>query len=108
MEKTLLFALAAFSMGLLPPVSAQQFTADVMAEYSNQAKSGTNLHKIYYLVVFGRNGGKNDYGTTSGQVFLPMANEMECEAAGLKISGNQEIHGKIFEHLRYICVKGVI
>ena len=107
MKKILLFALAAFSVGLLPPVSAQQSTAGGIAEYSNQAASGTNLHKIYYLVVFARNGGKRDYGTTSDQVVLPMANEMECEAAGLKISGNQEIHGKIFEHLRFICVKGV-
>ena len=107
MKKALLFALAAFSVGLLSTASAQDLTPGGTSESSSQATSGTNLHKIYYLVVFARNGGKRDYGTTSDQVVLPMANEMECEAAGLKISGNQEIHGKIFEHLRYICVKGV-
>ena len=60
----------------------------------------------FWLVVAGRNGGKRDYGTTSAVFKVPMTNEMECEAAGLKIMGDQNIHGKVFEHVRYSCLKG--
>ncbi len=60
----------------------------------------------YWLVVAGRNGGKNDYGTTSAVLNIPMRSETECEAAGVKIMADSNIHGKVFEHVRYSCLKG--
>lgn len=106
MKKALLLALAAFALGTQSPAAAQEAARRGVYESSTEAASESNGESRYYLVVFARNGGKYDYGTTSGQVVLPMANEMDCEAAGLKLSGNKEIHGKIFEHLRYACLKG--
>lgn len=106
MKKALLLALAALALGTQSPASAQEAVKSGVYESSIEADAASTEDSRYYLVVFARNGGKYDYGTTSGQVVLPMANEMDCEAAGLKISGNKEIHGKIFEHLRYVCLKG--
>ena len=60
----------------------------------------------YWLIVMGRHGGKYDYGTTSVAFQVPMRSETECEAAGLKITTDGNIHGKVFEHVRYSCIKG--
>ena len=107
MKKPLLLSLAAFSLSLMPPALAQQAAESGIAGGGVETGSSSRLSSVYYLVVVARNGGKRDYGTTSDKIVIPTANEMECEAAGLKLSGNKEIHGKIFEHLRYTCVKGV-
>ena len=107
MKRPLLLSLAVLSLSLMSPALAQEAEESSVVGGSSETVTSSRLSSVYYLVVVARNGGKRDYGTTSDKIVIPTANEMECEAAGLKLSGNKEIHGKIFEHLRYICVKGV-
>lgn len=37
---------------------------------------------------------------------IPTVSEQECEIAGARIKSSKEVHGDIFDHLRYVCVKG--
>ena len=88
----------------LVPISKQQ--AKNSQEGSSSSVSHTSNTSTMWLMVAGRNGGKNDYGTTSAVLRIHMNNEMDCEAAGLKLMGDKNIHGKVFEHVRYSCLKG--
>ena len=62
--------------------------------------------ETWWLNVVGRNGGKNNVGSTSAAWVIPTANEIECESGGLKITSDHNIHGKVYEHIRYTCIKG--
>ena len=71
-----------------------------------KAISPTASSKSWWLILVARNGGIWDGSQTSAAWALPMENETQCEAAGLKVQGDKNFHGKVYQHLRYSCVKG--
>ena len=62
------------------------------------------MAESYWLVIGARFKG----GTAANTDILkvPMTSASECEAAGTKIMETKGIHGTIYEHVRYICLKG--
>ena len=66
----------------------------------------TNESESWWLILVARNGGIWDGSQTSAAWALPMKGETQCEAAGLKVQGDKNFHGKVYQHLRYSCVKG--
>tara|TARA_Y100001968_G_scaffold273639_1_gene266410 strand:- start:832 stop:1356 length:525 start_codon:yes stop_codon:yes gene_type:complete len=77
---------------------------EVLSELKSMTPQGTS--SSWWLVLVARNGGIWDGSQTSAAWALPMKDETQCEAAGLKVQGDQNFHGKVYQHLRYTCVKG--
>ena len=65
--------------------------------------TAVNAETWWLLVGFKQTKGR---GTTSQVVTMPMQNEQECEDAGGEIISNKGLHGEVFSHARYVCVKG--
>ena len=59
----------------------------------------------FWLLIAGRNDGLRNAGISHGWK-IPMNSMEQCEAAGLKVMGDNGIHGRIFSNLRYICITG--
>lgn len=60
--------------------------------------------ETWWLVIAART--QSNQGSLGGLYNIPTSSEQECEMAGAKIKSNREVHGDIFNDLRYVCVKG--
>ena len=78
------FLLLVLNAGLLSPmaVNAESYWLVIGARFKGGTAANTDILKV------------------------PMTSASECEAAGTKIMGDKGIHGKIYEHIRYVCLKG--
>ena len=80
------------------------FQKKVLSEL--KAMSPKDHSDSWWLILVARNGGIWDGSQTSAAWTLPMKGENECQAAGLKVQGDKSFHGKVYQHMRYTCVKG--
>ena len=61
--------------------------------------------ETWWLIVGGRDGGAGSYSMGTGLIKVPMSSEKECEISGSKLM-DSEVHGKIYKHMRFSCIKG--
>lgn len=64
--------------------------------------------ETWWLLIGGRNGGR--YESSSSVTQIPTNSYEECKQGGDKIINSKEapndMHGKIYEHIRYVCIQG--
>jgi hypothetical protein len=91
----------------MPPfkMNKQLVLCALLIGYSLQAAAHA---QTWWLLIGGRNGSRPD--GTSSITLIPTNSYEECNKGGDRILNSKDepsdLHGKIFTHIRYVCVQG--